>query len=101
MEPFRHEESVGEEQGARFLTVPDDPTPACGLEALTRRERQVVACLALGRSTREMAFSLDIADATVRVLLARAATKLGVQGREALLAHPAVRPLRPAHHPDP
>jgi DNA-binding NarL/FixJ family response regulator len=55
----------------------------------------VVACLARGYSTKEVGFALGIADATVRVLLARAASKLGVRSREALLAHPAVGPLRP------
>jgi DNA-binding CsgD family transcriptional regulator len=67
-----------------------------GLEILTVRERQVVSCLARGLSTKEVAFSLGIADATVRVLLARAASKLGVRSREAVLLHPAVVPLRQA-----
>jgi DNA-binding CsgD family transcriptional regulator len=81
--------------------VPNDdnnrPLPVNGLEVLTHRERQVVACLALGRSTKEVAFTLGIADATVRVLLARAAGKLGVHSRGELLVHPAVQPLRLLH----
>jgi DNA-binding CsgD family transcriptional regulator len=68
--------------------------PAPGLEILTVRERQVVACLASGHSTKEVAFALGIADATVRVLLARAANKFGVHSRQELLVHPAVQPLR-------
>jgi len=69
--------------------------PVNGLEILTDRERQVVACLVRGDSTKEVGFALGIANATVRVLLARAAGKLGVRSREALLSHPAVQPLRP------
>jgi hypothetical protein len=37
---------------------------------------------------------------TVRVLTGRAAEKLGVRTRAALLDHPDVRPLRPAPEPD-
>jgi DNA-binding CsgD family transcriptional regulator len=74
--------------------------PVIGLEILTHRERQVVACLVRGDSTKEVGFALGIANATVRVLLARAAGKLGVRSREALLLHPAVLPLRPAAAPD-
>jgi len=70
--------------------------PTGSLELLTVRERQVVACLAAGHSTKEVAFALGIADATVRVLLARAAGKLGVHSRGELLRHPAVQPLRSA-----
>ena len=69
--------------------------PSNGLEILTVRERQVVACLVRGDSTKDVGFALGIANATVRVLLARAAGKLGVRSREALLCHPAVQPLRP------
>ena len=64
-----------------------------GLELLTERELEVVAALATGRSTKEVAFALGIADATVRVLVARARTKLGAPSRKELLEHPAVRGL--------
>jgi DNA-binding NarL/FixJ family response regulator len=90
----------GEQQGstgplAPHLVAHDADLAVGSLEILTGRERQVVTCLALGHSTKEVAFALGIADATVRVLLARAAGKLGVRSREALLVHPAVIPLRP------
>jgi DNA-binding NarL/FixJ family response regulator len=92
---------AGEEEGDRrtgteHVVVHEPHLPDNGLESLTVRERQVVECLARGYSTKEVGFALGIADATVRVLLARAAGKLGVRSREALLRHPAVRPLRPA-----
>jgi DNA-binding NarL/FixJ family response regulator len=90
----------GEQQGstgslAPHLVAAEAHLAIGSLEILTGRERQVVTCLALGHSTKEVAFALGIADATVRVLLARAAGKLGVRSREALLLHPAVLPLRP------
>jgi DNA-binding NarL/FixJ family response regulator len=92
---------AGEEEGdsrsdVGHVIVHEPHLPPNGLEILTDRERQVVDCLARGYSTKEVGFALGIADATVRVLIARAASKLGVRSREALLNHPAVRPLRPA-----
>src|SRR6266540_1833450 len=54
-----------------------------------------VAYLAIGQSTKETAYALGISDVTVRVLLARAAAKLGVRSRAELLAHDEVPPLRP------
>jgi DNA-binding CsgD family transcriptional regulator len=83
----------GSEVGPVVVHAADGPVN--GLEILTHRERQVVACLVRGDSTKEVGFALGIANATVRVLLARASGKLGVRSREALLVHPAVQPLRP------
>jgi DNA-binding NarL/FixJ family response regulator len=93
---------AGEQEGdggseVEHIVVHDSPLPVKDLGVLTHRERQVVACLARGYSTKEVGFALGIADATVRVLLARASSKLGVRSREALLGHPAVRPLRPSN----
>jgi DNA-binding CsgD family transcriptional regulator len=61
-------------------------TRARGLEMLTTRERQVVAHLMLGHSMKLIAYELGIAYSTVRVLTMRACAKLGVNGREELLA---------------
>ena len=47
----------------------------------------------MGQSTKEAAYALGIADVTVRVLIRRAATKLGVRSRDSLLAHHEVRQL--------
>jgi len=62
--------------------------------SLTERERQVVSYLALGHTTKETAYVLGISDATVRVLLSRAAAKLGTVSRPELLSHPEVQRLR-------
>jgi DNA-binding CsgD family transcriptional regulator len=50
-----------------------------------------VALALLGRSNKLIAYELGLAHATVRVLTARAASKLGVTSRAALLArlHPS------------
>ena len=84
-----------ERDGARFVVARENQSTIGGLEALTERERQAVAYLAIGQSTKETAYALGIAAATVRVLLSRAAAKLGVRSRSALLSHPEVMRLRP------
>jgi DNA-binding NarL/FixJ family response regulator len=56
------------------------------LDHLSTRERQIVTAAALGKSNKEIAFELGVAHATVRVLLARAAKKVGATGRRDLLA---------------
>jgi DNA-binding CsgD family transcriptional regulator len=55
-------------------------------EELSARERQVLASVARGRSNKEIAHELGVAHSTVRVLLARAAHKLGAQTRDELVA---------------
>jgi DNA-binding CsgD family transcriptional regulator len=82
-----------ERNGVRYVVAREDRSP--GLGSLTDRERQVVDCLAAGQSTKESAYALGISDVTVRVLLARAAAKLGVRSRAALLAHDEVRRMTP------
>ena len=84
-----------EENGARYIVARENQARFEGLESLTDRERQAVVYLALGQSTKETAYALGISDVTVRVLLARAAAKLGVRSRAGLLAHHEVRLLRP------
>jgi DNA-binding CsgD family transcriptional regulator len=68
--------------GRRYLVArenaPIDPTPA----ALTFRERQVVRHAALGHHNKLIAYELGITASTVRVLIARAAAKLGTSSRE-------------------
>jgi DNA-binding CsgD family transcriptional regulator len=85
-----------ERGGARYVVARENQSQVAGLSSLSDRERQVIAYLALGQSTKETAYALGIADATVRVLTARAAAKLGVRSRAALLDHADVRRLRPA-----
>jgi DNA-binding CsgD family transcriptional regulator len=84
-----------EQGGARYVVARENQSRLQGLERLTDRERQAVAYLSVGQSTKETAYALGISDTTVRVLLSRAAKKLGVRSRAALLAHDEVRRLRP------
>jgi DNA-binding NarL/FixJ family response regulator len=64
------------------------PTPARGLDALTGREREVLAELAQGRSNREIARALHVSEKTVKAHVSSVLAKLGVQDRTqaALLA---------------
>jgi DNA-binding CsgD family transcriptional regulator len=84
-----------ERSGARYVVARENLADVRGLTLLTERERQIVALLALRASTKEIAYTLGISDTTVRVLLARSATKLGVRSRAALLSHPDLAGIRP------
>jgi len=61
---------------------------AGGVDALTRREREVLAELAKGRSNREIARALRVSEKTVKAHVSSVLAKLGVQDRTqaALLA---------------
>jgi DNA-binding NarL/FixJ family response regulator len=69
--------------------------PAAGLDALTSREREVLAEIAKGRSNREIARALNVSEKTVKAHVSSVLAKLGVQDRtQAALI--AVRHERPA-----
>ena len=69
--------------------------PSRGLDALTAREREVLAELAQGRSNREIARALHVSEKTVKAHVSSVLAKLGVQDRtQAALV--AVRHERPA-----
>ena len=69
--------------GGRFRRTvsPDDPP-----EALTAREREVVALVAMGATGREIADELQIAHDTVRTHVRNAMTRLGARSRAHLVA---------------
>ena len=73
-------------EAARTLVRP--ASPGAGLDALTSREREVLAELTHGRSNREVARALRISEKTVKAHVSSVLAKLGVQDRTqaALLA---------------
>ena len=71
--------------GKRFLLAQNNPIPRAERAALTKREQQIVACAAMGHSNKLIAYDLGLSVGTVSVVLARAAKKLGVSGRVALI----------------
>ena len=82
-----------EEGGRRYVVARENQAEAHGFIALTDRERQVVVHAALGLTNKQIAYTLGISDATVRVLMARAANRLGVHSRKNLLEHAALREM--------
>jgi DNA-binding NarL/FixJ family response regulator len=60
--------------------------PALGNEALSAREREVLALVARGTSNREIARELFISEATVKTHLTHLYAKLGVKDRAAAVA---------------
>ena len=70
------------------LSEPTDPAATSGVEALTRRERQVLCLIAAGRSNKRIAYELGIAEKTVKTHVGHVLAKLGVTDRTqaALLA---------------
>jgi DNA-binding CsgD family transcriptional regulator len=74
-----------EEGGRRYVIARQNEPHAPGPDTLTMREKQVIGYVRLGHHNKLIAYELGVADSTVRVLLARAAAKLGVRTREELL----------------
>lgn len=74
-----------EHDGRRYIVARENVPSAAGPKQLTAREKQVLQCAKLGHHNKLIAYELGIADSTVRVLITRAAHKLGVRGREDLL----------------
>ena len=66
------------------------PTAVGGLDALTAREREVLAQIAEGRSNREIARLLNMSEKTVKTHVSSVLAKLGVADRTQAALH-AVR----------
>jgi len=74
-----------ERDGRRYvLAVQAQPTTP-GFHLLSVREREVVRQALLGRDNKVIAYELGLAQSTVRVLIARAAVKVGARSRRELL----------------
>ena len=58
---------------------------SAGATPLTEREHQIVALAVLGLHNKLIAYNLGISHSTVRVLMARAARRLGASCREELI----------------
>ncbi len=74
-----------ERDGKRYMLACRNAPFAPPSELLTPRERQVVLLASRGHSNKLIAYELGIATSTVGVLLSRAAARLGVKSRRALI----------------
>lgn len=72
--------------GRRFVIARSNASDVPQAPDLTERERQVLAYAALGHTNKLIAYELGIAASTVRVLVARAAKKLGASSRDEAVA---------------
>jgi len=70
-----------ERSGARYVTARENSPVSAGISSLSAREQQVTSLAALGHTNKLIAYELGLAHSTVRVLLARAAVKLGARTR--------------------
>ncbi len=72
--------------GSRYVVARANGFSSMGTALLTPRERQVMACIAIGQTNKEAAYELGLSPSTVRVLVARASAKLGASTRDELVA---------------
>ncbi|MGH9182933.1 MAG: response regulator [Acidimicrobiales bacterium] len=70
---------------ATFATRAKEPRPVPGLDALTDRERQVMALAAEGLANEEIAQRLFVSPATAKTHVSRAMVKLGARDRAQLV----------------
>jgi len=74
-----------ESDGRRYVVAKDNAPNAVSIEQLSVRERQVLAYARMGHTNKLIAYELGLAPSTVRVLIARAAHKLGARSRQAAI----------------
>ncbi|MFO0668643.1 MAG: helix-turn-helix transcriptional regulator [Polyangiaceae bacterium] len=72
--------------GRRYVVIRSNEVHVGDVADLSRRERQVLALLAIGHTTKVVAYELGITETTVRVLILKAMRKLGARSREELVA---------------
>src|SRR5262249_19060843 len=72
--------------GRRYVLARRNDPRVAAPTALTPREQQAVGWARLGHSNKLIAYEMGISASTVRVLLHRAAARLGVRTREELIA---------------
>jgi DNA-binding CsgD family transcriptional regulator len=76
---------VCERDGRRYLVARQNKPRVRGPSVLTDREQEVLAFAVLGHHNKLIAYNLGISPSTVRVLIARAAGKLGAGSRAELI----------------
>jgi DNA-binding NarL/FixJ family response regulator len=72
---------------AEFATRTRTPRPAAALDALTDREREVMALVAEGLSNEDIAGRLFVSPATAKTHVSRAMVKLGARDRAQLVVY--------------
>jgi DNA-binding NarL/FixJ family response regulator len=77
--------SVTRQLITEFVARPPDALTGVGLDALTNREREVVALVAHGLSNDEIAAAMVLSPATAKTHVSRAMTKLGARDRAQLV----------------
>ena len=70
---------------SEFVARPPDAVSVAGMEALTNREREVVALVAHGLSNDEIAAAMVLSPATAKTHVSRAMIKLGARDRAQLV----------------
>jgi DNA-binding CsgD family transcriptional regulator len=73
-----------ERDGRRYILARENTPQIRKSAALSARESQAVSLASLGRSNKLIAYELGLAPSTIRVLIARAAKKLGARSRSEL-----------------
>jgi DNA-binding NarL/FixJ family response regulator len=74
-----------ESDSKRFVLAMENRPKPPSLGLLSQRERQVLSRASLGRENKAIAADLGLAPSTVRVLMARAAAKMGARSRKDLI----------------